>query len=214
MNYLVNKLKSMYRTTIVLSILLIFIGVFLLIKPETTLHAISYIIGTALIIWGLFPIISFFTNKESQNYLEFSFVIGIFAFLFGLVVIIDPELIGSIIPLLMGIWMIINGAIKLYYSFILNREKYSIIPIVVSLIILLCGLVLVINPFDGAIVLTQLIGISFIVYSVLDLIECFSIYKTYNSVKKDADSTQDDNDKTVKIINADYKEKDNKRKKK
>ncbi len=208
MDYIVNKLKSMYRTTIVLSIILIFVGIFLLIKPETTLHAISYIIGTGLIIWGLVPIVSFFTNKESQNYLELSFVVGIFTFLFGLVVIIDPELIGSIIPLLLGIWMIINGAIKLYYSFIINNKAFSIVPVVVSLIILLCGLVLVINPFDGAVVMTQLIGISFIVYSVLDLIECFSIHKSYNNIK-----TEEPSKENVKIIEAEYKEKKDKSKK-
>ena len=210
MDYLVNKLRSMYKTSIVLSIVLIFIGIFLLIKPETTLYAISYFVGVILIVSGLFPIISFLTNKESQKYLEFSFVTGIVAFLFGIVVMIKPEMIGSIIPLLMGFWMVINGSIKLYYSFILNRESNALSSIIISLIMLLGGMVLVINPFDGAIVLTQLIGISFILYSVLDLMECFTIYRKYKTIKKE----NEDEDKKVKIIEGEAEEKNNKRKKK
>lgn len=209
MEYMVNKLRSMYKTSIVLSIVLLFLGAFLLIKPETTLYAISYAIGMILIVWGLFPIIKFFTNKESQNYLEFNFVIGVIAFLFGVVVMINPEMIGSIIPLLMGIWMIINGSMKLYYSIILNRESNALSSIIISLIILLTGIVLVINPFDGAIVITQLIGISFILYAVLDLAECFSIFKTYNTVKKDTNESS-----TVKVVEVkDVKEKKTKNKK-
>ena len=209
MEYMVNKLRSMYKTSIVLSIVLLFLGAFLLIKPETTLYAISYAIGMILIVWGLFPIIKFFTNKESQNYLEFNFVIGVIAFLFGVVVMINPEMIGSIIPLLMGIWMIINGSMKLYYSIILNRESNALSSIIISLIILLTGIVLVINPFDGAIVITQLIGISFILYAVLDLAECFSIFKTYNTVKKDTNKSS-----TVKVVEVkDVKEKKTKNKK-
>lgn len=212
MEYMVNKLRSMYKTSIVLSIVLIFLGAFLLIKPETTLYAISYTIGIVLIVWGLFPIIKFFTNKESQSYLEFSFVAGIIAFLFGIVIMVNPEMIGSIIPLLMGIWMIINGAIKLYYSIILNKESNALSSIIISLIILLTGIVLVINPFDGAVVMTQLIGISFILYAVLDLAECFSIFRTYNTVKKG--TNENSTVKTVKVVEVkDVKDKKSKKKK-
>lgn len=210
MEYLVNKLRSMYKTSIVLSIILMIIGIFLLIKPETTLYAISYFVGVVLIVWGLFPIISFLTNKESKKFMELSFVTGIIAFLFGIVIMIKPDMIGSIIPLLMGIWMIINGSIKLYYSFILNRESNAMSSIIISLLMLIGGMVLVVNPFEGAIVLTQLIGISFIVYSILDLMECISIFKTYRTIKKDKVQIEKD----VKIIDVEAEEKNNKRKNK
>lgn len=209
MNYIVNKLRSMYKTSIVLSIILIFIGIFLLIQPETTLYAISYFVGIVLIVWGLFPIISFLTNKESQKFLELSFVTGIIAFLFGVVVMIKPDMIGSIIPLLLGLWMVINGAIKLYYSFILNKEGKATLSIIVSLLILLGGILLVINPFEGAVVLTKIIGISFITYSILDLLECFSIFKTYKSIKKETES----NDNNIKIIDGEVEEKENRKNK-
>lgn len=201
MDFIKNKFKSMYRTSVIFSIVLFLVGLFLLLKPETTLHAISYFIGLVLIIWGVIPIISFFSNKETQKYLEFSFICGVFSLIFGIIVMINPNIIGSIIPLLIGIWMMINGVTKLYYSLTLNKENDATVSIILSIVILLCGLVLIFNPFGGAVVLTKIIGISVIIYSVIDLVECYTLKKTAKVFTKENKSKKDD-----KVIEAVYEE--------
>lgn len=201
MEFIKNKFKSMYRTSIIFSSLLILIGMFLLIKPETTLHAISYFMGVALIIWGLVPIIQFFSNKETKQYLEFSFIIGVFALIFGIIIMIKPNIIGSIIPLLIGIWMVINGVTKLYYSLTLNKLSSATVSIILSIIILICGLVLIFNPFKGAIILTKIIGISVIIYSILDLVECYTLKKTMKEFTNVSKNKKDQN-----VIEAVYEE--------
>ena len=201
MEFIKNKFKSMYRTSIIFSSLLILIGMFLLIKPETTLHAISYFMGVALIIWGLVPIIQFFSNKETMQYLEFSFIIGVFALIFGIIIMIKPNIIGSIIPLLIGIWMVINGVTKLYYSLTLNKLSSATVSIILSIIILICGLVLIFNPFKGAIILTKIIGISVIIYSILDLVECYTLKKTMKEFTNVSKNKKDQN-----VIEAVYEE--------
>jgi len=171
-------------------------------KPETTLHAISYFVGIVLIIWGIIPVITFFSNKEKESYLEFSFIIGVFALIFGIIVMINPNIIGSIIPLLTGIWMLINGITKLYYALNISKEGNATTSIIISLIILVCGLLLVFNPFGGAVMLTKLIGIFVIVYSVLDLIECYTLNKSIKEVTKDPKKDKKDQ----KVIEAVYEE--------
>jgi uncharacterized membrane protein HdeD (DUF308 family) len=201
MNIIKSKIKSMYRTSIAFSIVLFLVGIFLLIKPEVTLHAISYLVGIMLIIWGIVPVISFFTDKDNNNYLEFSFICGVFALIFGIIVMLNPDIIGSIIPLLVGIWMIINGVTKLQYAIMLKRnEADAFVSITLSLIILLCGILLIFNPFGGAIVITKLIGIFLIIYSILDIIECYSIKKTVKTVEKKVNKDKDN------IIEAKYEE--------
>lgn len=209
MNQIVNKIKSMYRTSIIFSIILICIGIFLLINPETTLNAISYFFGILLIVWGLFPIIKFLTNKDQQNYLQVNFVIGVISFIFGIIIMIKPNIIVSIIPLLLGIWMIINGSMKLYYALAINKKISSISSIVISMIILLFGITLVCNPFSGAVLITKIIGISLIIYSILDLLECFNLKKIYNDIKIEEESQEKS---SSKIIDVEYKEKKTKKK--
>lgn len=199
MDFIKKKFKSMYRTSVVFSIILCLIGIFLLSKPEVTLHAISYVIGIILIVWGIILIITFITNKEKESYLEFSFICGVFSCLLGIIIMINPNIIGSIIPFLVGTWMIINGIIKLSYSITLNKESNATISIMISIIILICGLLLIFNPFGGAIVLTKLIGIFTIIYSLLDLIECFTLKRTVKKFNKDIK-------KNDKIIEAVYEE--------
>ena len=111
MDYIDNKLKSMFRTSIIVSLILIVLGIFLIVSPEVTLSLVSYGVGIILFVTGLIPTINFFINKENQKYLDISFIFGIIFIIVGIVVIINPKIVASIVPLLIGIWMIINGVI-------------------------------------------------------------------------------------------------------
>ena len=201
MDMIKDKLKSMYRTSMIFSIILFFIGLFLVIKASTTLHAISYIIGVMLILWGVLQLITSMTSKEKEsNYLSGMFILGVFSLIIGIVVIINPEIIGSIIPFVIGIWMVINGVTKLYYAISISKIQKSTPAIVISLIILACGIFLIANPFKGAEILTQIIGASIMVYSVLDIVECFTLKQIVKNVGKAAKNTD------VTVIEAKYEE--------
>lgn len=191
------KIKKMNITSIIFSILFIIIGIFLLIKPEGALHVVAYALGIMLLIWGVVSIIQFFSKKNSQNYLEFSFILGMLVFIFGIIILIKPDTIASIIPLLLGVWMISNGVTKLSYSLTINKEKNATSSMIVSGLIIILGIFLIFNPFAGAKTLTQIIGVMMIIYSLLDLIECIVIKRTVTSVKIEEGT----------IIEAEYKEK-------
>ena len=178
------RIRKMNITSIIFSIIFILIGTFLLTRPEDAIHLVSYALGIILIVWGVISVITFFTDKESQNYLDFGFIVGVFVLIFGIIILVKPDTIASIIPLLLGIWMLINGVTKLSYSLTLNNNKSALSSIIISLIIVLLGILLIINPFQGAKKLVQILGISILVYSVLDLIECFSIKRVMKKVKK------------------------------
>ena len=121
-------------------------------------------------------------------------------FIFGIIIIVKPNTVASIIPLLLGIWMLINGVTKLSYALTLNKNKNAAGSIIISILIIVLGILLVFNPFAGAKTLVQILGVTIIVYSVLDLAECFAIRRI---VKKDIKESIENN-----IIEAEYKEKD------
>ncbi len=178
------RIRKMNITSIIFSIIFILIGSFLLARPEDAIHLVSYALGIILIVWGVISVITFFTDKESQNYLDFGFIVGVFVLIFGIIILVKPDTIASIIPLLLGIWMLINGVTKLSYSLTLNNNKSALSSIIISLIIVLLGILLIINPFQGAKKIVQILGISILVYSLLDLIECFLIKRVMKKVKK------------------------------
>lgn len=193
------KIRKMNMTSIIFSILFILIGSFLLARPEDAIHLVSYALGIILALWGIISIVQFFTDRESQNYLEFSFILGVFMFIFGIIIIVKPNTIASIIPLLLGIWMLINGVTKLSYALTLNKNKNAASSIIISILIIVLGILLVFNPFAGAKTLVQILGVTIIVYSVLDLAECFAIRRIVKKETKEAIENQ--------VIDAEYTEK-------
>lgn len=197
-NNLSTKVKKMSITSVIFSLLFIFTGIFLLLKPETAINIVCYVLGVILVLWGVVSIIQFFSDKNSTSYLSLSFIFGAFVFIFGIIILIKPTIIASIVPLLLGVWMVINGVTKLSYSLSIYKTSKNILSIVGSILIVVFGVTLIFNPFEGAKGLTQIIGIALIVYSILDLIESFSI--TF-SLKKDVDPNEG------KIVEAEYKEK-------
>lgn len=199
MEILETKIKRMNITSIILSVLFILIGAFLLARPEDAIHLVSYALGIILIVWGIISIVQFFTDKESENYLEVGFIIGVFIFIFGLIIIIKPNVVASIIPLLLGIWMLINGVTKLSYALTLNKIRSAAGSIIISLLIVILGILLIFNPFEGAKTLVQILGVSIIIYSVLDVVECFVIKGVLKKASKGFIENQ--------ILEADYVEK-------
>ena len=198
MNNLSTKVKKMSITSIIFSLLFIFTGIFLLLKPETAINIVCYVLGVILVLWGVVSIIQFFSDKNSTNYLSISFIFGAFVFIFGIIILIKPSIIASIVPLLLGVWMVINGVTKLSYSLSLYKTNKNIISVIGSILIIVFGVTLIFNPFEGAKGLTQIIGIALIVYSVLDLAESISIAFSLKSKEDPSEG---------KIIEAEYKEK-------
>ncbi len=198
MNNLSTKVKKMSITSIIFSLLFIFTGIFLLLKPETAINIVCYVLGVILVLWGVVSIIQFFSDKNSTNYLSLGFIFGAFVFIFGIIILIKPSIIASIVPLLLGVWMVINGVTKLSYSLSIYKINKNILSIIGSILIVVFGVTLIFNPFEGAKGLTQIIGISLIVYSVLDLAESIAISFGMKSKEDPSEG---------KIIDAEYKEK-------
>ena len=201
MQNLSTKVKKMSITSIISSLIFIVTGIFLLLKPETAINVVCYVLGIILVLWGVVSIIQFFSDKNSSNYLSMSFIFGSFVFIFGIIILIKPSIVASIVPLLLGVWMVINGVTKLSYALSIYKNTKNMLSIIGSIFIIVFGVTLIFNPFEGAKGLTQIIGIVLIVYSILDLAESITISF---GMKNKADASEG------KIIEAEYKDKEDK----
>lgn len=176
-----NKIfVKVYKTSFLTSLCFIILGIFLLLKPETTISLISYILGLIIGIFGISGIVRHFKNKYQTINLDLSY--GIFCLIISMILIFNTKALASIIPSIIGVFIIINSTMKIEYTLLLKKQSNPIWinTLVLSIINLLCGIILILNPFGSAIVITKLIGIFIIIYSVFDLIECYLIKKNLN----------------------------------
>lgn len=122
----------------------------------------------------------------------------------GIVVINNPKAIAGIIPFVIGFIIIVNSAIKLQYSMELkkNHNDLWLSTLILSIIMSICGITLIFNPFKGAEIITRIVGIFILVYAILDLVSTFVIRSTFKKIQtginetiKEAELIEDKTDK-------------------
>ena len=114
-----DLLKKAANKNMLTSLVILLFGVFIFLKPDMTVKTVSFLLGIILLISGLNNIVSAFNNKEKLN--DLNIAIGIIIIVASLVLFFNPTIIASIIPLLIGIYMIISSAFKLQYLYSLKE---------------------------------------------------------------------------------------------
>jgi len=208
--------KTMWPSLISSAVILV-LGLLLFFKSSVTLMGISYIFGGLIIAIGVLAIIRFISNDHSDISNQLNIIYGIICIISGIFFIEKPEIIGSIIPIVMGIGIIISSSLKIQQSFNLKslNSSYFSWSFVTALLSLICGVVLLFNPFKGAVIITKVIGIFLVIYAILDICNTIVLKKSGVSISI---STVDDKDtkskskhkktKDAKIIKEVTKERD------
>ncbi len=179
-------MKKFIRSSLVISLFLIALGILLIWQSETTILAIAYVIGGVIIALGVLSAIRFFTELKSEKKSELSLVYGIISVVLGIIVISNPQAIASIMPIILGICIIISSATKLQYAFELkaNNNRLWVTTMVISMISTVCGLVLLFNPFKAIAYFTKIVGVFIIAYAVLDMISTYTIRRNVKIFQK------------------------------
>ncbi len=197
-------IKKKYKSELISSIILIVLGLLLVFESVDTIITISYIIGSLIIAMGTLAFINYFTSSDSYNRLSIAY--GLVCIILGILIITNPVAIASIIPVIIGIGIIINSAIKLQYSLELKKisNKMWKTTMIVSLISTICGVIILFNPFQGAVIITKIIGIFLILYALIDGICAYKLKRDIKNVNAQIDVSIYD----AKVV----KEKKNKKK--
>ena len=172
-------MKKFFRSSLVSSISLFILGILIIFKSEVTIIAISYLVGGILIALGAFAIIQFIKNIEISGKNDLDILYGVVTIILGLLIVKNPKLIASVLPIIIGVAIIINSSTKLQYAFELKKENNQQwkTTMIISIISVVCGVILLFNPFKGAVIITQTIGIFIIIYAILDIVSTSIIKK-------------------------------------
>ena len=185
-------MKTFFKSSICASIILMILGLLWIFQSEVTITTISYIIGAALIALGVLALIRFI--KSAKNITEMNFnldiIYGLVTVVLGIVII--TKAIASILPIVLGIAIVINSASKLQYAFILKNDNNDMwkTTMIIAIVSAICGVVLLFNPFAGAVLIMKIVGIFIVVYSVLDIVSTVIIKKNVDEFKTVIDSVE------------------------
>lgn len=172
-------MSKMSQFSMVNLIMFVLVGLFLVIEPATTLSMISYILGLIILIHGIVNLVRYYVNKDKNNLFDFGLVLGIIEVVVAIIFISTPEFVASIIPLILGIWILVNGIFKLQFALNLKSAQSDswTHSLIISIVSIVFGVVLISNPFGGAVIITRIIGIFLIIYAVVDFLQSRTIKK-------------------------------------
>lgn len=199
------EVKKTIWPSLISSGVILVLGLLLFFKSSVTLMGISYIFGGLIIAIGVLAIVRFISNNHSDISNQLNIVYGIICIISGIFFIEKPEIIGSIIPVVMGIGIIISSSLKIQQSFNIKslNSSYFFWSFVTALLSLICGVVLLFNPFKGAVIITKVIGIFLVMYAILDICNTIVLKKSGVSI-----SISTVNDKDIKSKSNHRKAKD------
>lgn len=175
MEKILNKLMI---GSIIMSAIFAILGVILLVVPSISWLIISYTLATLLIVGGIYLL--FFGYKDVLGIRVFDGITpGIISFLLGLIIFLRPIALATLIPLILGVWFITTGAIRIRLAMSLRivKDEMWLVTLLMALLTLTCGLLLIFNPLTSILLLTQVVGIITIIYALADIIDVV-IFKT------------------------------------
>lgn len=112
-------------------------------------------------------------RKRSNNN---ELVLGIILLAFGLIILLNQVAFISILPIIIGMWLIIKSVMKFQLAINLKSmmaEKWGWV-LASAILMFIFGVLIVLNPFATVITLTRFVGIMLLIAEICDLIE--SIY--------------------------------------
>jgi uncharacterized membrane protein HdeD (DUF308 family) len=159
-------------------IIAVVVGITLIVVPGLSLNLIIQILGGLLIIDGLINLVPAITKKDKQPNMFAILPRGTANLIFGLILIFFPQFIVGIFVFLIGFLLILAGGSQLA-SQIGGRNVlgFSLLITIISIIALIAGIVMLINPFKSASTMLIIFGVVLALYGAGEIIWSFNVRK-------------------------------------
>lgn len=167
-------MKSKYRrikgSWLVTSLMCILIGLVFVIWPEMVANAANYILGGIILIVGIIYLAMSFWSKQRNFLTGFGIIFSVVLIVIGIFMLLKPEFVLSLFPMIVGGIIIIHGIIDLKRSIELASLKYKLwwIALIIAVATIGLGVLLVFNPFSAVTLAFRIIGVILIVDGVSD----------------------------------------------
>lgn len=163
--------KRLKSTIVGISVLYVILGIVLMAKPETSTLAICRLFGAIMLGLGIIRIIAFFEGDPSGNLLQLDLVQGTFYAVLGAFMLFSPKTVVSLLHTILGIAIIIDSVLRIQLAVNLKRMQYEQwwMYLLLTVITAFLGTLLILNPFEGSVILTRYVGVCLAINGVVNL---------------------------------------------
>jgi uncharacterized membrane protein HdeD (DUF308 family) len=147
---------------LLVGILSVVAGIVLVFKPSNSLATLAVIFGIFLLIDGIGELIASLAGAVENRTL--AAILGVLAVIVGIALIRHPFHGVTAIGLLIGIWLVAAGVVRLVRALVLGR--HPVLGVLIALLEVFVGIAIVADPHIGYATLAVLVGIWLILSGV------------------------------------------------
>lgn len=180
-----DYIKKYEGCSIVVSVLMICLSLFLMFKPLESLEVFTVIFAIIILLSGLGYLISYFTISKESRLFSIDLLLGLVTIISGIMLLVYKKDVINIFPVILGIWIIISNLFKLQLSINLSLflDNTYLGLVLITILMIIFGLLLIINPFASFMTITVTAGTLLLITEVVNLIESIYVIIKLNKVK-------------------------------
>lgn len=181
-------MKELFKRTttsiLISSVVAFILGLLMVAIPNISLQAIGIVFGIYIIAHGIALIVLDF--MAHNVYIPFQGIMsGILSIIVGIILVAMPNVLSTIFAIALGIWIILSSVNTISLS-ISARKGVSnwYLWLLLGIIDLLCGIIILFNPFASSISIVVLGGIIMMIHSAITFIDTIMIKQDVKEVAK------------------------------
>lgn len=180
-----DYIKKYEGCSIVVSVLMICLSLFLMFKPLKSLEVFTVIFAIIILLSGLGYLISYFTISKESRLFSIDLLLGLVTIISGIMLLVYNKDVINVFPIILGIWIIISNLFKLQLSINLSLflDNTYLGLVLITILMIIFGLLLIINPFASFMTITVTAGTLLLITEVINLIESIYVIIKLNKVK-------------------------------
>ena len=186
-----NYIRKIGKTSLITSFVLLFIGFFMATRPSESIDILIVLFGAVLIIDSVAHFFSYFNIEDEYRFFSYELAQAIICIIFGLLVICYFESVKIFIPIVSGIWIVLNGILKLQIA--LNiRDVRNVnwgIMLSMSMIAIAIGFAIIIHPVVTSTYIFTICGSVIVITQLMNIYDDYYILSNVKKVTKKKSST-------------------------
>ncbi len=158
---IIENIKKSCKESFIAAFLLIVFAIVLLINPENFMSSAINVFGYIGVFFGVINLVIYFRIPKEKRLYSTNFRNGLLLFLSGIIAFFKTEILTDMITIIIGGYLIFRNIDRSNMAMMLQNDtkKLWIFILVTSIINILIGLFIAINPFDNWVSLKTLLAI-------------------------------------------------------
>ena len=169
-----KKIQNFSALDLLFSLVVFIIGIVLITNSSIIINILSWIIGGIFGIIGIVKIVSYIRHKNISVD-STTLILGIFSIIFGIVLVIFPNIIDVTVRIIFGGWILFTGINRLILALAIGRiDRVGFKTfLITSIIMMISGIIILISFYE-------LLGVLLVIYAISEIVN----YIYFNSNKQ------------------------------